>query len=558
MVAGLILSLFVGYDLLAAGGGDGASQVRESRIDALFSPYARSDSPGCALGVYEKGRIALARGYGMASLELGVAIAPSTVFDIGSLSKQFTAFSVLLLAHDGRLTLDDDIRKYLPEIPAYETPVTIRHLLHHTGGLRDYIELMSLGGIRTEDLTTKQDALDILARQKVPLFAAGSDYVYSNTGYFLLGIIVERVSGTSLREFARDRIFGPLAMTHTQYNDEHARVVSNRAVGYSPKDGGGFSVNVSNFEQNGDGGVLTTVEDLFRWDQNFDAPVVGDRSLLDELQQAGRLTNGREIDYALGLRIGKYRGLRTVGHTGSWAGYRALFYRFPDQRFSVACLCNRSAIDRTELMQKIAELYFEDLMDKAAPLQKALSRVEPVPPAEVGRLVGAYLERASGVVLYVTERGGQLAIDAQGEQLTLIRVAKGSFRETEGNRDFRFRPEDGKRTRLDVHSQDGPTRSFEAFDPWSPDRSRMADFAGDFVSDEVPGILRFQIVDGQLALKHRVFPAQPWRPTLPGTFAWEDLTAKFQRDSSGRVSGFRMDAGRMSGFVFRKIPEDPR
>ncbi len=247
-----------------------------SRVDELFREYDRSDSPGCALGVFRDGKIEYARGYGMANLELGVANTPQTVFDIGSTSKQFTAFAIQLLARDGKLSLDDDVRKWVPEIPSYGKIVTIRHLLHHTGGLRDYIELMSLQGVMTEDLTVDADVLDIMARQKAPNFAPGEEHLYCNTGYFLLSVIVKRASGQSLRDFAAERIFGPLGMRHTQFNDSHTRIIPNRATGYSKGKNGVFGIDMSDWEQTGDGAVATTVEDLQRWDQNFYDPKVGD------------------------------------------------------------------------------------------------------------------------------------------------------------------------------------------------------------------------------------------------------------------------------------------
>ena len=206
----------------------------KAKVDGVFREYDRSDSPGCALGVYQDGKIVYERGYGMANLELGVANSPQTVFDIGSTSKQFTAFSIHLLAREGKLSLDDDIRKWVPEVPSYGPKITIRHLLHHTSGLRDYIEIMSLQGIQEEDLTTDADALAAIARQKAPNFPPGQEYLYSNTGFFLLSVVVKRASGESLRDFAAERIFGPLGMRHTQFNDSHTRIVPNRATGYVP------------------------------------------------------------------------------------------------------------------------------------------------------------------------------------------------------------------------------------------------------------------------------------------------------------------------------------
>ena len=288
---------------LAPGATPGGEPDVRSRVDELFREYDRSDSPGCALGVFRDGKIEYARGYGMANLELGVANTPQTVFDIGSTSKQFTAFAIQLLARDGKLSLDDDVRKWVPEIPSYGKTVTIRHLLHHTGGLRDYIELMSLQGVMTEDLTVDADVLDIMARQKAPNFAPGEEHLYCNTGYFLLSVIVKRASGQSLRDFAAERIFGPLGMRHTQFNDSHTRIIPNRATGYSKGKDGVFGIDMSDWEQTGDGAVATTVEDLQRWDQNFYDPKVGDAKVLEAMHEVGVLNSGKKLEYASALYV---------------------------------------------------------------------------------------------------------------------------------------------------------------------------------------------------------------------------------------------------------------
>lgn len=550
----------------------------KAAVDALFAAYDRSDSPGCSVGVFQNGRIEYSRGYGMANLELGVANSPQTVFDIGSLAKQFTAFSVLLLARDGKLSVDDDIRKYVPEIPDYGKRVTIRHLLHHTGGLRDYIGLLALEGLRTEDVTTEQEALDALARQRAPLFSPGARYQYSNSGYFLLGIIVKRASGRSLRDFAQERIFGPLGMTHTQYNEDHTRIIPNRATGYEGKDGGGFRIDMSDFEQNGDGGVLTTIEDLLLWDRNFTDPAVGDRRLLEEMQRPGSLADGKPIDYASGLRIGQYRGLQTVGHTGSWAGYRALLYRFPDHTFSIAILCNRS-FDRLPLMRRVAEVYLGDLMEKeakkaeaAAPAKVALSA------SELARLAGAYRDPLTGDVCFLsveagkpikitgqnpgdvrflTADAGSLVADLAGQRAALDPIARDLFAPREGGSlRLRFVPRPGgSRPALEATWSGESAQTFEPIEVWSPTPAQVAAFAGDYVSDEVGGVLRFVVSDGRLRLRHRVYSDSPWRPAGRDSFASGGIAVTFTNNPAGKVTGLLLDTGGMKGIVYRRIGE---
>ena len=354
----------------------------EARVDEIFSRFTASPSPGCALAIAQNGRIAYERGYGRASLELDVPITPKTVFDIGSTSKQFTAFSLLLLERDGKLSLDDDIRRFLPEVPDYGQRITIRHLLTHTSGLRDYTDLLEFDGHDTADFTDDRDALDLIARQRGVNFSPGQEWRYSNTGFFLASIIVKRASGQSLASFAHDRIFVPLGMTSTQYLDDTTRVVPSRATAYSPRDsksGGGFRVNMSDWNQTGDGAVQTTVEDLARWDENFYAPKVGDARAIAAMQTVGRLNDGKAHDYGLGLSVGAYGGLKRVSHGGSWAGYRAELMRFPDRHTSIITLCNVSNSGPTALAESVAAIWLVDAGLKP-PAPRTTAPAPPSPP----------------------------------------------------------------------------------------------------------------------------------------------------------------------------------
>ena len=348
------------------------------------------------LGVVADGAFIYTRGYGRANLEHDVAFTPQTVFDIGSTSKQFLASSILLLAQDGKLSLDDDVRKYLPEVPDYGQPITIRHLLTHTSGLRDYITLMTLAGWQMEDVTSPAQALGVVSRQKGLDFAPGTEFAYSNTGFFLPSLIVERVSGQGLAAFAAERIFRPAGMGATRYMDDHAAVVPHRATGYEPS-GRGFRVALSNWEQLGDGAVQTSIADLLKWDANFYAPAVGGQALVQALQTPGRLANGKPIDYGLGLFVGAYRGLATVRHGGSWAGYRAELLRFPSQKTSVMVLCNVATADPSEHANRVADVVLARGLTEPPPKPerddlKLVAPKEPWTPSteELDRYAGTY------------------------------------------------------------------------------------------------------------------------------------------------------------------------
>jgi CubicO group peptidase (beta-lactamase class C family) len=531
----------------------------KARVDAVFHDYDRSDSPGCALGVYRDGRIVYERGYGMSNLELGVANSPQSVFDIASIGKQFTAFAIHLLAREGKLSLDDDIRKWVPEVPDYGKKVTIRNLLHHTGGLRDYIEVMDLQGIRYEDLTTDEDALAAIARQKAPNFAPGEEHLYSNTGYFLLSVVVQRASGQSLRDFAAARIFGPLGMRHTQFNDRHGRIIPNRATGYSAEEGGGFGIDMSDWEQNGDGGVLTTIEDLQLWDQNSYDPRIGDRGLLEAMQTVGTLNNGAKLDYASALMIGTYRGLPTVRHSGSWAGYRAQLLRFPEQKFSVACLCNLSSANPSRMAQQVAGIFLGGLMkpERAAPPDTAAVARKHTASDPLRGLSGAYLSRDTGRMVRVVDAGRGLDADAGTEKLTLVPAGPGRFRvEGAPDAEVEFDAVPGGRPVMRVTTGDLDDRETEVFDPVAAAPSgapELAELAGTYASEELETTWRIAAEDGKLYIRHRGAPKEALAATAKDAMNVDGMNLRFRRDAAGKVTGFTLDAGRVRGIAFRKV-----
>jgi len=326
-------------------------------VDKLFARWDRPDSPGCALAVVKDGRIVHSRGYGMADLEHEVRITPASVFYVGSLSKQFTAMVVALLAQQGMLGLDDDIRKYLPELPSYGKPITIRHLIHHTSGLREYMPLLARAGWRPDAPFGNQDVLEIVAREPRLDFEPGEQFAYSNTGYALLALIVERAARIRLGEFADAHIFSPLDMRDTHFHSDASRLVNRRAYAYEPSPSGGLRLGPPVPTRVGAGGIFTTVEDLARWDQNFYAAQIGGAALIRQITTPGTLNDGRPLEYAFGLEVRSYRGLRVVEHSGDLAGYRAYLGRFPDQRLSVILLCNRSDINQVPLAHAVADVY---------------------------------------------------------------------------------------------------------------------------------------------------------------------------------------------------------
>ena len=424
----LALGVSAALPALAAAATDG---TLERQVDAVMAGWAKPDSPGCAVGVLQDGTLAVAKGYGQADLERGVPIGPASVFDIASTSKQFTAAVIALLAQEGKLSLDDDVHRFLPELPRYEAPITIRHLLHHTSGLRDYTDVMALEGWQMEDWTTSEQALATIVRQKELNFRPGAQHLYSNTGFFLLSVIAARAGGKPFPDLARGLIFEPLGMTSTHFHADHRLLVKDRAIGYAPRDGG-WALSMSDWEQTGDGSVLTTVEDLARWVRNFDDPKVGGKALIDELQRKGKLTSGEEIDYAEGLRHAPYRGLATVGHSGSWAGYRSNVLRFPSEKTAVIVLCNAENSEAGALARKIADAVLGDRLGPGvAPSPEAPPAPAPkgrvVTPAELAALPGRYRSDELRTDIEITAGEGRLRFRIRDRDSALMPIEDDEF-----------------------------------------------------------------------------------------------------------------------------------
>jgi CubicO group peptidase (beta-lactamase class C family) len=411
-----------------------ANQLNE-RVDKLFAQWEKPDSPGCSLGVIKDGKFVYKRGYGSANLDYNVPLSPESVFYIASTSKQFTAASILLLVQRGLISLDDDIRKYFPELPKYEAPITVNHLVHHTSGLRDYLELMAMAGRKLDEPFGNEEAVELIARQKGLNFKPGESYLYSNSNYVLMAEIVRRASGKSLRVFADENIFRPLGMANTHFDDDRTAVVKNRAVSYEPINSGGFRQFVKNIEAMGDGNLLTTVEDLARWDQNFYDDKVGGEGFSRQMLTGTKLNNGEEITYAFGLDTGVYKGLKTVAHGGGFMGFRTEMIRFPEQRFTVICLCNVGMANPGQLARQVADIY---LADQFKPVEAKFNNApaaptRPQPPTltaeQMTEYIGSYHSEELGTAYRVIFEDNRLSIKQKNRfRGNLFTQAKDEFR----------------------------------------------------------------------------------------------------------------------------------
>lgn len=523
------------------------AHAQPAKIDAVMKQWTGTKTPGCAVAVTQQGKVTFSKGYGMADLERGVPITAATVFDIGSVSKQFTAATIHLLAAEGKLRLDDDIRKHLPELPALsKQPVTIRHLLNHTGGLRDYIALLILSGRRPTDVADSKETLAILARQKGNDFEPGAKWQYSNTGYFLLAQIAERAGKQPMADAVRDRIFKPLGMTSSQVLDDHTRIVPNRAIGYAPTDKG-WQLDMSRWEQTGDGAVQTTVGDLARWDANFHDKKLGGAALIDAMELRGKLATGKELDYATGLFHGTYRGQPTIGHSGAWAGYRANLVRFPKLRSSVIVLCSSASANPNELSHQIADAMFDKQLgpsDKPAAKPEPAKAVE-LTTAELDAWVGAYREPMSGSVAAIKRDGKALVVEA-GDTIPLIATSKSVFRL--GPTPFTLEFTGVKPKRVVVLKGQGEDQKFVETTTYTPNAKELAALAGRYWSDELQALWTIRIENNAAVISNldgaKLEFTSPTEASAPGA----DVAISF-----GKTRGFTMSSGMLRALRFDRL-----
>jgi CubicO group peptidase (beta-lactamase class C family) len=532
-------------------------------VDKIFAKWTTS-TPGCAVGVAIDGKPVLTKAYGLADLEHDVKNTPDTIFEAGSVSKQFTAAAVLLLAREGKLSLDDPVRKYIPELPEYPpspatngsgvggrtAPLTIRHMLNHTSGLRDWGSVASIAGWpRTTRVHTHAHVLEIVSHQRALNFPPGTRWSYSNTGFNLAAIIVSRVSGVSFADFTRTRIFEPLGMTHTSWRDDHTRVVKNRAIAY--EDGrDGFHTEMPFETVHGNGGLLTTVGDLLTWNENFVTPRVGDASFVALQQQVGKFRDGRAHEYAFGLYNRSYRGVRQVDHSGSTAGYRADLARYPDQHLSVAVLCNASSGNATQAGHAVADLY---LGDRAKP---------PAPPAATYTLTSADLDRLAGLYRHTTT-GVPLTIGRNGDSLRVERGQADGLNPNAGQRlvamsasrlvtatrqSWEFDSRGGAR----MTDAFGTVDAYERVPPAKPTADQLKEVAGAYVSDEAETTLTVALSGDRLVIKRRPDTTITLTPIYADAFNAPQLGLVIFRRDAGRVTGLSVVQDRVWDLRFAR------
>lgn len=560
-LASFILALF--FEVISVANPARCDESHTKQINAIFSKWDRNDSPGLVIAVIKSGKIISKHAYGMANLEYHIRNTPDTIFNIGSVSKQFTAFAIYLLASEGKLSLDDNARKYIPELPSSDAAITIRNLLNHTSGIRDDMGLLILAGWRPEDVITDEDVRGMLYRQKELNFSPGAEYLYSNSDYVVLADIVARVSGMSFSEFCNNRIFRPLGMKHTHFQTDYTAVVSNLAQSYEKDDSGKYRYVAWSSSVAGPSNLLTTVGDLALWDQNFYTGKLGGLSMLADMQARGRLKSGKEIAYGAGFYNGRYRGLDNVSHSGIEAGYRAMYIRFPKQHFSVIALANAADVDMDALPLKVSDLFLAHDYSEPPPIGMSAISTPPIvkiSPAQMDSFIGTFVLNPQFALTF-TKEGAQLFAQATGEpRRPVFPTGKSSvsWREDDpvmpGAQFVLANPES------DVTS-DGVLRRFGhdiaakrlAIAPLPPDTSQ--DYVGNFYSEELGVIYRIAQSNSGLTLS---YPRGTMNLIRLGDDRYSGelpvAILQFERNADGRISGFTIHNARVRHLHFAKLP----
>lgn len=517
------------------------------RIDSVFAAFDGTSRPGCSLGVSRNGTPVYLRGYGMADLQHGVPIGPTSIFHVASVSKQFAAAAVALLAQDGKLSLDDPVRKYVPELPDYGTPVTIRHLVNHTSGIRDHWELLGLAGWRyPDDVFTQADVLDIVSRQKALNFKPGDEYLYSNSGYALLAFIVERVSGKTLRAFSDERIFQPLGMTRTHVHDDHTMIVPGRTSAYQ-RDGDGWRMSVPQFDTHGATSLFTTPGDLLKWQQNFVTGTVGGTALMREAETSALLNDGKPANYGYGISVDRYRGTEAFGHGGADAGYRADVVRFPAYDLAVAVACNFAEAVPGRYARAVGDVLVGDRLEPVA--APSTGSTVAVSAARLAQVAGVYASPVSDQAYRFEVREGKLVLANFGATLEARSPSEFSLG---GVSAFFDGPPDRVPARVRLVQGRTTLDSMPRLPAFAPNAEQEGEYLGEYWSDELRVGYRVERGDTGLVLRMFKHGVMPMRPIYADAYlAQRAGTVRFLR-TRGRVTGFRVTGGRVRNVLFSK------
>jgi CubicO group peptidase (beta-lactamase class C family) len=529
----------------------------EKMIDQLVSGIILPGYPGATIAVGKGSEILFSKGYGLAEPEYNIANTPKTVFHIASLSKQFTAFSIAVLVDQGKISLDDDIRKYLPELHDFGQTITIRHLIHHTSGLRDQWNLLALAGWRLDDVITRNQVLRLISHQTELNDKPGDEFNYCNTGYTLAAEIVSRVTGKSFADWTAENIFKPLGMTNTLFYDDHEKVVANRAYSFQVTNSG-IKKSVLSYANVGATSLFTTAEDLLKWSNNFLTMKVGNAKVMKMMEERGILNKGDTLSYAFGQDGGFYKGLMAFAHGGSDAGYRSFLIRFPDQKISIAILSNLASFDPGGLAYKIADIYLKGLLkEEPKKVEEVVKANVQVNPEVLKTYCGQY-ELQPGFVVTVRMEGEKLVVQAVGQPpLPMEAKSENEFEVQQIGGQIAFtRSANNEVNEFILTQGSNVTKAQRVIKEFDPKSVTLSDYTGVFYSPELETRYTIVLEGDKLKATHIRNEPCEMHPVADRNFstdAWYMGRIEFIKNPQGVVTGMKVSSGRVKNVKFDKL-----
>lgn len=529
------------------------------KINHLFEYWNHPYSPGCAVGIVSNDSLIFSKGYGMANLEYDIPITPATIFHMASISKQFTAFSIVLLARQGRLHLDDDIHQYLPWFPDLKEKITIRHLLNHTSGIRDQWQLLAIAGTTLSDVITQDQIIKLLSRQQALNFKPGEEYSYSNSGYTMLAEIVRSVTGQTLRQFTDSAIFKPLGMKDTHFHDDCTEIVKGRSYSYDKIDNTHFTNSILSYSNAGATSLFTNINDLSKWIMNFYDHKVGDQQDIDQLTQPGRLNNGKILDYALGIGLIDQKGWKGFAHSGADAGYRTILAVFPEKELGFLVFSNLGDFNPAGKAMAMADLFLTDKPGSPAKTKDQTqdsSHAALKSPASLKKFLGDYVADETGKRIHFRISNNRLYADGSNRTDLLVEIKDTLSQFLHPEVKFTFsisRPGD---TTVTMAFSPTEKQVYKKYIPLPATDKTLSVYTGTYYCPELEYKYSITLKDHHLTLTNIKYN------DIPLTFEatdhlfnnfWAMNHLRMIRSSKGQIIGFEVNSGRLQHLRFNKL-----
>jgi len=526
------------------------------QIDSIFSDFNDINKPGLVIAIEKNGKIIFSKGYGSANLEYNIPFSPTILFPVASVSKQFTVFSILLLAEQGKLSLDDDVRKYIPELSSFGETITLRHLASHTSGLRDQIYLLPIAGWKLDDVITQENVLTVVLNQKELNFKPGDEFAYSNSGFTLLAEVVSRISGKLFAEYTQENIFEPLNMTNTFFKEDYEKVIKNVAYSYYIENTE-YKKSGENSDYVGASGMYTTVNDLSLWSSNFSKLKIGSTNIINQMNTLAVLNDGSTFGGAYGQFVSKYKGLELIDHSGVSAAFRAYLGRFPKQNISIMIFSNYISTNPKVLAMKVADVILKDKMD-IIDIQSTKRKIntKKITKSELEKYTGNYWNEKGNYARKIYVKNDTLMYyRAKGNESPLVPIDNNRFQMLDVNVDVKVKFEIANEKNMVLTVNNGNPIISESYIPLSDSDIETKQFIGTYYSDELQTTYNIVIKNNKLIIKQLRIGEMNLMPIKQDVFSvdkWFIDVVEFERNSKKEINGFRISNRRAKNIKFTK------